>query len=144
MMLSSSGPLCLQLLFATCIYVTSEVYYIKPTTEYQCSVHDQPCVTLDDFVINTRGQLKNLSSYMSLILLYGNHSLSLNLQVAFIEKFQISSQNNTSWIICDEPSKDFQFLNITAVEIRNLRILGCGGCKFTHIRNITAEGCIFF
>ena len=141
MMLSSPSHLCLQLLFATCTFVISEVYYIKPTTDYVCSVHDQPCVTLDDFVVNARG---NLSSYMSLILLRGNHSLSLNFQVSFIEKFQISSHINSSWIICEESNKKFHsFNNITTVEIRNLRVLGCGGFRIKYVDNFSAENSIF-
>ena len=75
MMLLSLTPIFFQLLFA--VVVISEVYYIKPTRDYQCSVHDhdQPCLTLDDFISTHR----NLQFHTSLRLLPGNHSLSSKL-----------------------------------------------------------------
>ena len=127
-LLVSPALIFLQLLSA--IFVICEVYYIKPTIEYQCSVHDQPCLMLDDFITNTSRNL-NANTSLELKLLPGNHSLSRHLQIWSIKKFQISSQINSSWIVCHEPNKEFQFFNVTTIEIRDLKFLGCGGCNLS-------------
>ena len=139
-LLVSPALIFLQLLSA--IFVICEVYYIKPTIEYQCSVHDQPCLMLDDFIANTSRNL-NANVSLELKLLPGNHSLSRDLQIWSIKKFQMSSQINSSWIVCHEHNKEFQFFNVTTIEIRDLKFLGCGGCKPFHIGKFTAENCIF-
>ena len=134
----------LLLLFNLAICVISEVYYIKPTIEYQYSSQDQPCLTLDDFIVNISRSLNaNTSLDLSLKLLPGNHTLSRHLQIWSIRKFQISPQINSSWIICQAPIKDFQFLYVTTIEIRNLNFLGFGGCNLFHIGKFTAESCVF-
>lgn len=127
------------LLLLPAVIVISEVYYIKPTRDYQCSIHNHPCLTLEDF-INAR---RNIEAHTLLRLLPGNHSLSSNLQVVSIKTFQISSEINSSWIVCEEPNTEFQFFNVTMIEIRNLRILGCNGCKVIQIHNFIAENCTF-
>ena len=91
---SSGLVVLLQLLFVP--YVSSKLYYTKSTTDYQCSAYEQPCITLDDFVNNTRRNFRDLGTRMSVSLLPGNHSLSLNLQVAYFERFQIFSQSTSS------------------------------------------------
>ena len=111
-LLVSPALIFLQLLSA--IFVICEVYCIKPTIEYQCSVHDQPCLMLDDFIANTSRNL-NANASLELKLLPGNHSLSRDLQIWSIKKFQISSQINSSWIVCHEPNKEFQFFNVTTL-----------------------------
>ena len=124
----------------------SEVYYIKHATEYQCSIHNQPCLTLEDFIVNTSRSLNaNIMSSLELSveLLPGNHTLNRHLQIWSIRRFQVSSQINSSWIICHEPNKEFQFFNVTTIDIRNLNFFGCGGCKSLSIGKFTAENCIF-
>lgn len=124
----------------------SEVYYIKPTTDYQCSIQNQPCLTLEDFIMNTSRSLSanTMSSLeLSIELLPGNHTLNRHLQVWSIRKFQASSQINSSWIICHERNKEFQFFNVTTINIRNLNFFGCGGCKSLRIGKFTAENCVF-
>ena len=139
----SSGLISTLLLFNLAIGVISDVYYIKPTTEYQCSIHNQPCLTLEDFIVNiSRSTLyaNTMSSLeLSVELLPGNHTLSRHLEVWSIRKFKVSSQINSSWIICHEPNKEFQFFNITTIDIRNLNFFGCGGCRFLRIGKFTAK-----
>ena len=151
----SLGLISLLLLFNLAIGVITDVYYIKPTIEYQCSIHNQPCLTLEDFIMNTSRRLiantisslelnAELSSLeLSVELLPGNHTLNRHLQVWSISKFQVSSQINSSWIICHEPNKEFQFFNVTTIDIRNLNFFGCGGCKSLRIDKFTAKNCVF-
>ena len=141
----SLGLMSTLLLFNLAIGVISDVYYIKPTTEYQCSIHNQPCLTLEDFIVNINRSLNaNTMSSLELTvkLLPGNHTLNRRLEVSSIRKFQISSQINSSWIICHKP-KDFKFFNVTTIDIRNLNFFGCGQCKSLSIGKFTAENCIF-
>ena len=144
----SSGLISTLLLFNLAIGVIndSEVYYIKPTTDYQCSIQNQPCLTLEDFIMNTSRSLNanTMSSLeLSIELLPGNHTLSRHLEVWSIRKFQVSSQINSFWIICHEPNIEFQFLDVTTIDIRNLKFFGCGGCTSLCIGKFTAENCVF-
>ena len=119
------------------MYVTCEVYFIKPTGDYLCST--QPCLTLNEFIVKPH---RNLSMHTSLRLLPGNHSLNLDLQIQFLENISIFSQTNLSWIVCDQP-REFQFLNVTTVRIRNLGFMGCGGNKVAYVSSFRVENCIF-
>ena len=142
----SPGLISTLLLFNLVIGVISDVYYIKPTTEYQCSIHNQPCLTLEDFIVNISRSTLNATAMSSLELsvelLPGNHTLNRHLEVSSIRKFQISSQINSSWITCHKP-KDFKFFKVTTIDIRNLNFFGCGGCKSLSTGKFTAENCIF-
>lgn len=130
------APTLLVVLSLTCN--ASEVYYIKPHIEHKCLI--QPCYTLDEFtMILTRG---NLSKHVSLRFLPGNHSLALDLVIAYKDVFSASSQSNNSWVVCQQPKK-LQLLNITIVEMRNMTFLGCGGIQVGYVHKFIVESCHF-
>ena len=127
--------------------VTCDLYYIKTNAnnEHNCS---EPCLTLNDFVVNTTRNVNHHN--ISLIFLPGNHSLDFDLHLSSKEMVFMSSKLPSKvWVLC-EKIKQFQYSNVNRVEIRNIQFFGCGGnniittylifdgCNFYNVQSLNA------
>ena len=59
--------------------VTCDLYYIKTNDEQNCNSYE-PCLTLNDFVVNTTGNVSQRN--ILLLFLPGNHSLDFDLHLS--------------------------------------------------------------
>ena len=115
----AATPLMWMLLCIT--LTTCEIYYVAPL----CSSDQGVCFTLADFDV--------ISTNTTLMFLQGNHTLDSELLVINSRKFAMLSAVMDTWISC-ERTGFLNFINISYVEIRNLRFHGCG---HTTLREMT-------
>ena len=126
------------------------VYTIIPSSNTSCSVQ-QSCHTLDEFALNaTVTWLQNTDDNLTMNLLCGNHSLSLQVNISNIASLKLVSENGNNWINCRRLS-GFNFKNISKIQIVNLKFYRCGVNKFNlktsiislQLSSIAIKACAF-
>ena len=112
----------LPLLLLSTICSGHTIHYIKPTPSTPCPA--DPCFTLSEYAQQC---LHNLTSNTTLLLLTGDHVLSVNFTVENISGFEIlsSEDNDATRIVC-EGLVGFSFRNILHMEMYGLTINSCG------------------
>ena len=115
----ASAVLSFLLLSTICAGHTT--HYIKPTPSTPCPV--DPCLTLSDYAQQC---LHNLTSNTTLLLLPGDHVLSVNFTVENVSGFEILSpaDGHQTRILC-QGLVGFSFSNISHVTMHGLRIKSC-------------------
>ena len=120
--------------------IMCEQYYIQSANSNDnITCLTQQCLTLRAFSVRAR---HSHFSNVSLIFLPGNHSMEIDLHFSSTKIVLIHSEANSSWIVCEHP-KVFIFINVTQVEMSNMRFLGCGGNNLAHIKRFSVENCTF-
>ena len=111
----------LSFLLLSTICAGHTTHYIKPTPSTPCPV--DPCFTLSDYVQQRR---RNLTSNTTLLLLPGDHVLSVNFTVEDVSGFEILSlaDGHQTRIVC-QGLVGFSFRNISHVTMHGLRINSC-------------------
>jgi len=109
----------LLLLSTTCSGYTT--HYIKPTPSTPCPA--DPCFTLSEYA---QQHLHYVSSNTTLLLLPGDHALSVNFTVENVSGFEIlSSADSHATIVC-QGLVGLSFRNIAHVAMHGLTINSCG------------------
>ena len=114
--------------------------FITPSSSSSVPCPANPCLTLSQFVQNSSILLSS-SSQSNLIFLVGNHILDTSLTVSNISSFFMitnSSSEGAHSITCHH-NVSFNFENVTALQIKGLKFIGCGGNKFLSIKNFSIE-----
>ena len=110
----------LPLLLLSTICVGHTTHYIKPTPSTPCPV--DPCFTLSDYA---QQRLHNLTSNTTLLLLPGDHVLSVNFTVEDVSDFEIlPADGHQTRIVC-QGLVGFSFRNISHVAMHGLKINSC-------------------
>ena len=109
----------LLLLSTTCSGYTT--HYIKPTPSTPCPA--DPCFTLSEYA---QQHLHYITSTSTLLLLPGDHVLSVNFTVENVSGFEIlSSADSHATIVC-QGLVGLSFRNIAHVAMHGLTINSCG------------------
>ena len=120
----------LPLLLLSTVSSGHTTYYIKPTHNTPCPA--DPCFTLSDYA----QQLPNyLTSNTTLLLLPGDHVLSVNFTVRNVSSLEIlsSADSHATRIVC-QGLIGFSFRNISQMAIRGLTVNSCGnGAATDHL-----------
>ena len=113
------------LVLAVCVLlfsrVSTEPYYVTPSTSVPCPVEGIDCYTLAQYASKPNDYF---ISNTSLIFLPGNHNLDSELVIGNITYLNITTYITSSTITCSTPIALF-FLNIRQVHASGLQILGC-------------------
>ena len=112
------GILLLCLSFKCC---SNETYFIIPSENSTCATAAQPCLTLNEFIVNTTAD-EHIQAEVSA----GNHIFSAQSVFHNTRNFSMFSVKSSSTIITCNQSAGFQFLNVSVVTIANLTFIGCG------------------
>jgi len=124
----------LPFLLLTTICSGHTTYYIKPTPSTPCPI--DPCFTLSEYALQP---LHNLTSNTMLLLLPGDHMLSVNFTVEDVSTFEIwsftSADRHVTRIVC-QGLIGFSFRNILHVSMHGLTVTSCG--KGTTTTSYTA------
>ena len=124
----------LPFLLLTTICSGHTTYYIKPTPSTPCPA--DPCFTLSEYALQP---LHNLTSNTMLLLLPGDHMLSVNFTVEDVSTFEIwsftSADRHVTRIVC-QGLIGFSFRNILHVAMHGVTVTSCG--KGTAITSYTA------
>ena len=108
------------------------------------------CLTLTEF--NREASQLDITDGATLILQPGDHSLESELNVLNIKSFYMRALTNGSEVrvVCSGAA-GFSFINVSAVQLINISIIGCGGkyknetsaLSFLHVANAEISGCHF-
>ena len=130
------------LLVSTAITNGRVELYIKPSPDAPCP--QDPCPTLSQFATSPSNYIGN-DTDISLILLYGKHSLERELSVYGSHNFTMKSQedNGTVEIECASQSARFVVNETTFVSIKGLQLIGCGGNTVTAVEELVVDDTIF-
>ena len=121
---------------------------VKSTdTRNECSTRST-CLTLSEF--SKEASQLNITDGATLTLHPGDHSLESRLNVLNIQSFSMRALTSEVRIICSGAA-GFNFINVSAVQLINISIIGCGGkyenetsvLNFLHVANIEISGCHF-
>ena len=98
------------------------IYYIKPTPNTLCP--EDPCFTLSEYAQQSP---HHLTSNTTLLLLPGDHALSVNLTVENVSGFEVfsSADSHATRIVC-QALVGFSFRNISHLTMHGLTISSCG------------------
>ena len=128
--------LLILLLVAQSAFIACLVQHISPTP--QCLV--ESCVTLSQFAANTSIQQE---TDMTLILLPGNHSLTMSISITNLNEFRMQTiEGFYAEIMCTE-SANVYLHHIHQVYISGVKFLGCQGSLFEFINQISMENLAF-
>lgn len=143
----------LQLLLVFTVFAYSEIhYYITPSQSDSC-IRDSSCLTLSQFAANSSkyDQFNDIvnETEISLILLTGNGSHSLDTELSVVHKVKFSMyagtnrQGNKSEIIqCVTPSGRFIIKDTVFASIKGLHFVGCGGSCVTRVIQLNISNTI--
>ena len=105
--------------------IVGEVYYITPSLSLSCP--EQPCLTLSQFVTDSRN---SLGSNVTLLFLPGNHDLQSELLVINITEVHMFSHSDFPKQMINISCRQFArllFENVYLVHMSHLSFTGCGG-----------------
>ena len=128
--------LILLLLAAESSFIQCAVYHITPGL--QCL--EESCVTLSQFAANPS---IHHEPNMTLVLLPGNHSLNVSIQIANLHEFRIETRAGfDADILCTE-SVNLYLNHIDQVKISGVNFIGCKGSRFESVNQVSLENLTF-
>ena len=125
---------CLQAILCTLLLsLTADchVHYIAPSQNEPCPV--DVCLTLAQFTANTSRYV-----YLNTTLIFqsGNHISDAPLRISGIRSLQLQKSGPKTATIQCELSGSFSFVNISTVDIKQLRLLNCGDNYVVLVQNL--------
>lgn len=127
------------------IITMAETYYATPTLDTPCPEKRVPCMTLSQYAEKPSSYF---SSYMTINLLPGNHTLNRTLNLVGLNHVQLVLyifnkpirllQEVHALVECSKEAH-FNFKDVDTVIIRGLKAIGCGPSKFISLKNFTFE-----
>ena len=116
------------------------VFYITPVSRISCS--EEPCLTLSQFAMDTNRFCGNQTN-VSLIFLPGNHFLSKELYLTYVENLSMSVEVQDVFVECLDHLGRFNISRTTIASISGLHFVGCGGNRITQIGKFKLEDTTF-
>ena len=116
----------LPLLFLSTTCSGNTTYYVKPTSDTPCPAH--PCLTLSEYA---QQPYPYGTSNTTLLLLPGDHTLTVNFTVENITDFEIrahfspNARRHAVMIVC-QGLVGFMFRNISHMAVQGLTFNSCG------------------
>ena len=123
------------IIFSTTI---TKMHFIKPFENSSCPSLSLPCDTLEEFIKTNATK----EAVMTLAFLSGNHSLWSELMVINTQRFVMLSEREDMFIECFHSAR-FLFKNVTTVEIKGLKFVGCGENSMHFVRNLSVIESMF-
>ena len=79
---------------------------------------------------------------MTLVFRSGNHSLCSEVTIRNTQRFVMHSESGDTFIECFHSAR-FSFTNVTMVEIKGLKFVGCGENSMHFVRNVSVIESMF-
>ena len=124
-------------------FTLSKVHYITPSQDGPCP-QNSSCFTLSQFAANSSNYYND--NEISLSFLPGNHTLNGEISVSHKEYFAMEKTpqlNGSVYIKCLSSLGKFVVSNTTAVLIKNLHFIGCGGNTVVETEQVIVKNSIF-
>ena len=120
-------------------------YSITPSSDDSCLTESQDdCLTLSQFAANSSDYIGNETEAV-LLLLPGNHSLNVGLDLTKLDNITIIAKNGSELVVieCTNHTVNFGINDVNFAMISGIHFLGCGDNKIAATRNFQVQDTIF-